>query len=372
MRPEDAAHKSRVSVEKIHDWEDGSDIPTVPQARKLASIYGRPFLEFLFPDVPILPEPRLAPDFRFHRVGPSDTEEVALKGVQEWAETQRQNALDLYAEIGETPLEFPKEIKATMRDSATECAGLAREFIGLTIDTQTSLNSRNRHTFPNILRKHFEAIGVLVFKQSGLSSTRTRGICLYADVLPIIVFGNESPGAQAFTLSHEFAHVVLGESALSGSPRPGALAGSSGKKVEIWCNNFAAAFLMPERHVRASEFAPNTRAASISDFALDKLAKQFAVSQHAMLIRLTNIGLVDIAYYWRVKRPQFLAQESSYTGGGRSVYYGSRFRNQLGDRYTGLVLEALETGRIGHHNASEFMGIKNVRHLLDIQEHFAR
>ena len=38
----------------------------------------------------------------------------------------------------------------------------------------------------------------------------------------------------------------------------------------------------------------------------------------------------------------------------------------------GLVIEALETGRIAPLSAAEFMGIKNVRHLVDIKDNFVR
>jgi Zn-dependent peptidase ImmA (M78 family) len=108
------------------------------------------------------------------------------------------------------------------------------------------------------------------------------------------------------------------------------------------------------------------------DVKLKRAARKMSVSEHAMLIRLVHLGYVAPAYYWKVKRPEFDHQEETYKGGGRSDYYGSRYRNQQGDLYTGLVLEAWATGRITNHNAAEFMGItgQTLRHLAEIRNHF--
>ena len=373
LSEEHVARRLGVTPERIVAWESGKASPTVVQARKLAHFYDRPFLEFLSPTLPEIQPPRLAPDFRFHREPPSDVEQVVLESVHTWAEEQRLNAIDLYEEIGDAPPRFPEALHASLDDSPEVVAAQIRGAVGPPIrELQLELKSADRDKFPTILRRAFEAQGLLVLKQSGIGRARTRGICLYDDVLPVIVFGNESPGAQAFTLAHEFGHVVLGASAVSGTPRfTYTHGGSVGKRIEGWCNTFAAAFLMPADAVRAHPSAPRGLVEDISDEQLNALAKRFCVSRHAMLVRLVSLGLVDPWFYWRIKRPAFLREESEYEGFGRAPYYGSRFRNSLGDRYTGLVIEAVETGRIGFQSAAEFMGTKNVRHFLEIRNNFA-
>ena len=89
-----------------------------------------------------------------------------------------------------------------------------------------------------------------------------------------------------------------------------------------------------------------------------------------MLIRLVNLGYVEPSFYWRMKRPIFIEEENYKSPPMRSSYYGSRYKNSLGNYYTGLVIEAWETGAISSHNAAEFMGIKNVAHLDDIRQNF--
>ncbi|MER8767159.1 XRE family transcriptional regulator [Mesorhizobium sp. M0092] len=365
---EDAARRLHVPPEKVIAWEhDGRpDAPTVRQARALADMYGRPFLEFFAREIPAIQQPKLAPDFRFHRIPPTSSEAAALVELQTWAEEIRLNAFDLLDLIGEPPTPFPSDLYCSIEEDVDKAAARVRERIAFPIERQTSLRSqKDRDGFPAVLRRKLEEIGILVLKQSGLSRVRTRGICLYSETFPIIVFGNESPGGTAFTLVHEFAHILLRQSALSSYPRFGN--GSSLKKVEGWCNRFAAAFLMPADSVTAFMGSFPEGSQSIADAQLASVSARYAVSPHAALIRLVNLGYVQPSFYWRVKRPQFVKQEEEYEGFGRPKYYGSRYRSSKGDLYTGLVLEAWNTGRITNHNAAEFMGIRNLDHLNDIR-----
>jgi len=362
-----AAKKTNVSVDRVEEWESGDKSPTVIQARKLAALYDRPFLEFFSKTIPNVPETELVPDFRFQR-GVNSAENIALREIQTWAEEQRLNALDLLQLIGEEAPTFPTEFYSGVHDDVEEVAKKVRAGLNFDIGVQRSMKSKDRGTLPGILRQMIESCGVLVLKQSGIRKLRARGICLYAEPLPVIIFGSEAPSGQAFTLVHEFAHILLKTSAISGAPRFGN--GSPSKKVEGWCNRFAAAFLMPIENIAADMGAIDEPMSAISDDRLRLLANRYAVSQHAMLIRLVNLRYVHPLYYWRVKRPGFIAQEEEYKGGGRSAYYGTRYRNSRGDLYTGLVLEAWNGGRITNHNAAEFMGIKNLTHLNDIRDNF--
>jgi len=368
-RVEDAARRINTSTERLVEWEDpeGKKRPTVKQARKLAEIYGRPFLEFFSKDIPEVPEVTLAPDFRFHRIPPSDTETKSLEQLHRWAEEQRLNALDLLDLLGDDPPRLPEELYATIDDDVEEVAHRVRDVAEFTIDDQILLKAAERRILPDMLRTVFTRLGVLVLRHNGLHKVRTRGICLYAEPLPIMIYGKEAPGAQAFTLAHEFAHVLIQKSAMSGPVRFGQ-AVTEGKRVEGWCNRFAAAFLIPKETVSDYFKKPRSPLDSLDDIFLSDLAEKFAVSRHAMLIRLVTLGYVERAFYWRVKRPQFINEEENYEAPpARPRYYGSRYQNSLGSFYTGLVLEAWQTGLISGHNAAEFMGIKNLRHLDDIR-----
>ncbi|UFN50658.1 XRE family transcriptional regulator [Roseomonas sp. OT10] len=366
---EAASDKLQIPVSKIISWESGETHPTVRQARILAEFYDRPFLEFLLDSPPELSEPEALPDFRLHKETDDPHEKRELKYIQAWAEEQRVNAVELFDIIGESPPKIPAKLNANLNDQPEAAAKLSREAIGFSIKQQTSLTSREGDSLPRILRRFLEMAGILVLKESSLVKFSARGMCIFKSPLPIIVFGTEAPSAQVFTMSHELGHIVLQMSAISGPPsQPKNM--NTKVKVESWCNKFAGAFLAPLEEIEGILGKVAQPSSEIADDLLENLSSHFHISRHAMLIRLVHIGYIAPEYYWDKKLAEFLAEEKKYKSFARSKYYGSRYRNALGDMYTGLVLDAWDDGHITNHNAAEFMGIKNIRHLNDIRSEF--
>lgn len=362
----EVAHMMNVKPQKISDWENLVSSPTIKQARAMADIYGRPFLEFFAKEIPDVPETNLVPDFRMHRDFAIDHENRILREVQAWGESQRLNALDLFEINGEKLPRIPEQLRATISDNPERVADLARRILNFPIEVQFNLRSQDRQNLVKIIRSKLEEIGILILKNNELGKCNARGLCIYEELLPIIILGKEAPNGSVFTLCHEFAHIILQQSAVS----DGALQRrGQGNLIETWCNRFAGAFLAPQQAI-AQFINPNRKLPEISDEALSKLANKFAISRHAMLVRLVQLNIVEADYYWQVKRPQFLEEEKKQSGGGVPAYYGVRYRNRNGDLYTGLVLEAWTNNRITNHNAAEFMGIKNLTHLFDIRNHF--
>jgi Zn-dependent peptidase ImmA (M78 family) len=368
---EEVAAKLKQPVQKVQAWEskNSNEKPTVLQARSLASLYERPFLEFFRETRPPVQEPKLVPDFRRPRDAKrlNAEQERDLKSIQAWAEAQRDNALDLYTEIGEEPPDLPEEIFSSVQSDADAAASRARKALRFDLVEQTSLKSSEQHYLPGILRHKFEDAGVLTFRRNDLKELSVRGICIYAEPLPVVIFGKESPAAQSFTLSHELAHVAIQESGIIGPVR------KKSPDTEQWCDQFAASFLMPRDAVREIVGpTPNKPATEIADSDLARYASYFRVSRHAMLIRLVHLGYVRESFYWNVKKSQFDNEEKKFKQFGRAEYYGTRYKNTLGELYTGLVLQAWSSGRITNHNAAEFMGIRNLEHLYDIRNHFGK
>jgi Zn-dependent peptidase ImmA (M78 family) len=336
----------------------------------LADFYGRPFLELFLSDPPTLTEPKLVPDFRLYPRVEGPEENRVLKNIQLWAEAQRSNALDLYEELSDSPTKIDPQLFVTIESNAEDVASTAREAISFPIEDQVGRRQNERGLVPQMIRDRIEGLGILALRVSNLKQYGVRGFCMVDDPLPIIIFGKESPNAQAFTLCHELAHIFIRQSAISGFiPREGG--DNKKRRVEEWCDGFAAAFLMPATAVaRRVENVPLPNK-TISDESLLGLAEYFAVSRHAMCIRLMHLGMVSPRFYWEVKKPQFDEEERRYRSFGRAKYYGRRFIGSLGKLYTSLVIDALNTGRITNHHAAEFMGT-TFTHLRDIRENFGR
>lgn len=365
----EAAQRANTSPEKIEAWEAGDAVPTVRQARILADYYERPFLEFFLRAPPNVAKSDLVPDFRLHRDAADPKGDRELQAIQSWAEEKRLNALDLFEAVREPVPTVPENLKAQLGSNPEIAAKLAREVADFPIEGQMALTSQQRVGMPKIIRAAIERLGVLVLKEGALAKYGVRGLTVFANPLPVIVFGAEAPTAQAFTMAHELGHIILQQSAISGPPSVRDPANET-EAAERWCDQFAGAFLMPADAVAKVWAKPNAPVVAIGDDYLRQLANTFSVSQHAMLIRLVDLGYVESTFYWDVKREDFLRQEREYKGGGIPKYYGVRYRSALGDLYTGLVLEAWSDGEITNHNAAEFMDIKGLRHLYDVRDNF--
>ena len=368
---EEAAARINVDADRLRNWESGAidDQPTVRQARALATFYDRAFLEFFYDQPPTIAESGLVPDFRIAHDAPDPHGNREILAIQHWAEAQRLNALDLLESLGDDPSPFPVELRASVTDDVEEVAIAARAAFGFPIEQQRHMTSEERKRLPDLLRERMERVGVLVFRKNELADFGVSGLCVVAFPLPIVIFATEAPGRQAFTLMHEFAHVVLRQSAISG-PDFSNNDATHDRKVERWCNRFASAFLIPAAALAELRPVPDKPAPSIDDPTLNAVARSFRVSAHAMLIRLVQLRYVDEDYYWSVKLPQFRKEEMAWKAGGRSRYWASRIVNSLGNLYTGLVLEAWGTGRIPFHQAVEYMGLPSPSHLGVIRQEF--
>ncbi len=366
----EAAKKAGVSPESVEAWEEGDGTPTARQGRLLAKAYNRSFMEFFRETPPPVREVDIAPDYRLHRHVPRPDESRELKRLHRWAAETRNSALDLYELLGDAPPKFPQKLYSTVAQDADGAAQRARAAADFPLDAQISVKHAEIGNIHKALRRAIEGLGVLVLRSPELAKLGARGLCIFEDPLPVVIFSTEAPTAQSFTLAHELAHICLQQSAISGPPardeqRP------SEEEVERWCNRFAAAFLIPAEIVAGDWSKPNQPLAAIGDDTLRQWARRFGVSRHAMLVRFVDLGYVDPSFYWAVKRAEFLQEEEDYKGSGRLKFYGSRFQSQIGDMYTALVLEAWDRGLITNHNDAEFMGISNLKHLSDIRDNFA-
>jgi len=109
----------------------------------------------------------------------------------------------------------------------------------------------------------------------------------------------DAPVRQRFTIAHELGHYILrhhvgtGENVLVDRGvmgERGALASQGIDPKEIQANQFAACLLMPSRLVRQEVERFGTT--PLSDANVSELAKTFKVSEQAMTIRLTKLGLL--------------------------------------------------------------------------------
>lgn len=171
---------------------------------------------------------------------------------------------------------------ASVEDSTRDVAAAMRELLRLPL--MPPKGSREQRI--KDLATSAEAVGVLVMRMSMLGSHHRMldprefsGFALADDRVPLI-FTNGADGkdAQAFTFAHEFAHLMLGKTALSGSDRPT----EETHQAEQWCTKVAAEFLVPTEDFLKQD-----------DQAMGALVSRYKVSPLVILIRLKTLGSID-------------------------------------------------------------------------------
>ena len=213
-----------------------------------------------------------------------------------------------------------------------------------------------------------EAAGVLVMvsgvvKDSTnrvLDAEEFRGFALADPLAPVVfVNGTDTKPAQMFTLAHELAHLFLGESALSDV----SLNSTASSKVEVWCNEVAAEFLVPLGELKAMATAHPLG-------QLDAYRQTFRVSVAVVLRRLLDAGLIGrLQFDSRYAEYALAIQQATARGPKRS---GGDFYNTLpiraSKRFVRAIVSSAKSGETTYTEAFRLLGINSVKTLRGISE----
>ena len=175
----------------------------------------------------------------------------------------------------------------SVADSADKTARSERIRLAVTGPPDGPIGGLSRSIYGN-LRRAVEGLNILTF-QYPLGTRGVRGMSLAgSDPCIILVNSKEVCQARAFTLLHEYGHILLRRGGICdehGSARPD----SDKRLAEAWCNRFAASFLMPE----AGFTAEREKIAGHSGGPLEivsELARKFKVSRYAAAVRADDLA----------------------------------------------------------------------------------
>jgi Zn-dependent peptidase ImmA (M78 family) len=325
----------------IEDWESGeySEPPWRGVLSKLAEAYRRPSLYFFLskvPDPPPFPRDFRTVDGREPVMSP----EVLLA----WRRARR---IQEYVSelLQDRAFELPVAARA---DDPEAVGGRERKRLGVTETAQRSWRSPNEAF--NSWRRAIQGAGVLVFAMD-IKREHCRGFALYDPELrpAIVVTTKEIDQAKTFTLAHEYGHLLLRMSAACLREES---AESEEGRVERWCNQFAAALLVPR-----SLLDDVTRPIDLAE--VNRLARRLTVSRHVVAIRLEELALVERGFYKglqamleaeEMRKPDAQAQQH---GGGRSAV--QRKITELGAAALTPVLAAWDQGDVSTLEAARML-----------------
>ena len=378
------AARGVAAVDRLAALERGDDEPTRPVLVRMARHYRRPLLAFY-----LSAPPRRADrgaDFRT-LTGPRSSETDALVDalVRDVRSRQQMVRAALEAEDEAEPL--PLVGVLTRSGDAAPATGSPDDMLDrqprralrglqqlavqhLSQMLGHDLDAARYHEQPTatqafkLLRSQAENAGVFVLLKGNLGSHHTalpvkvfRGFVIADDVAPFVVVNdNDSEPAWSFTLLHELVHLLLGQTGISGA-RPGT-------KVEEFCNNVAAEWMLPARTLDRIEFARDRDVAECQQ-RIGEFARPRNLSHTMVAYRLLRTGRIDqrtferlysdFGKHWQQQRDRRRAQARGSDGG--PDYYVVR-RQRVGQALLGFARRMLESGALSTTKAARILGVK--------------
>lgn len=353
-----AASKAVVTEEQLSSWEVGQAQPSIPQLRKLASVYRRPLAAFYLAETPTRFE--VMHDFRrlsADELPISRSPKLAFEIRR--AYDRREWALELMRDIDETPVDF--RVTATLRDGVEEVATRLRNAVGIKLTQQASwrIGSEAFKQWRLVL----ERAGILTLQTTSIPLPEARGFSVSVKPLPVVVVNNkDAPRGRIFTLLHEATHIMLNDGGICDLHDGG---------DEAFCNRVAGAALFPKVALLRSPTVQRHKNGdqTWTDQELQELSRQFGGSREAALVRLLTLKLTTQAFYDRmhnefVKQYEQREKEKQEADGFAPPHVIAL--SSAGPLFTALVLENLNRDKITVSDVSDYLQIR-LKHLKELQ-----
>ncbi len=343
------AKKVGTRENKVEAWEHTGKL-RFGQLEKVAQATRTP-VGFLFLQEPPSDELPI-PDFRTIADTPVQRPSPDLLEMIEMMQRRQAWMRDFLIEEGEAELDFVAS--ASLDSNPNTVAARMRETLGFAQDWASEEATWTDALLK--LRQAVDAAGVLIFisgvvgnnNYRKLDPDEFRGFALIDSYAPLIfINGSDAKAAQMFTIAHELAHVWLGQGGVSNLPALEAPA----NRVERFCNNAAAEFLVPEEAIRR-----RWPIAQRADEPFQDLARRFKVSPLVAARRALDLELISRRQFFTFYR-EYLEDErrQQERQGGGSFWNNQNVR--LGQRFGAAVVRAAKEGRLLYREAYRLTGL---------------
>ncbi len=347
---EEVSKRIKTTPEIVKAFETGEKKPTLRQLKELSQAFRRPLAAFL------LSEPRKErpkpKDYRFipNRKNIFDKKTILVlrkaRSLQEIGKELSKNIdYETKAKIERVNLSENPEIIAKKY----------RELFGLTEEKQRKF--KTPYEFFSYLRDILENMNILVF-QFSMPVEDARGFVL-SDEFPavIVVSTKDSIEARLFSLMHEFAHILLGESVIDFPD----ISISYRNKIEKWCSEFASSFLLPKEDAKIL-FEKN-RDKLTDKKTLNSLSRKYKVSKAMLLFNMMKLNYITQTDYENIinrykPKPEEVKKKEEKTGGG-GIPADKRCISEIGTKFISLVANNYDRGYITYTDALNYLSIKS-------------
>jgi Zn-dependent peptidase ImmA (M78 family) len=349
VKLDEVARKMGKKTDTIQSWESGLSTPTYIQLEKLAyQIYKRPIALFFFPEPPEEESPkqsfRTLPEREIEMMPPR------MRYLLKQARAMQVNLAELNDFTNPAKQHILHDLTFQPNVSVKTMAAEVRAYLGIDLDTQFNWKSVDEalHAWRDLLQKY----GIFVFKEV-FKDESFSGFCLYDREFPLIYLNNGSAKSrQVFSIFHELAHLLMGTGGIDTRKDDyiNQLKGDD-RKIEILCNTFAGAFLVPD-----PDFSKRIKRMPIDDISIRDLAGKYKVSREVILRKCLDRGLVTEGYYSR-KVAQWAEEAGKKSSSGGGNYYATKGA-YLGEGYLSLAFSRYFQNKISVQQLADYLGVK--------------
>ena len=359
----EAAKRVQKDVETIIRWESDEydDLPNYAQANALSDLYRYDVL-MCMREIPPQIRPPEVPDFR--TLDRNGTMASDFSSGLRWLLRMmaiRQGFVREYGPYWE--LQHQDWVGSqSIRDVDPETlAGKMRRLLRISVTTQRGF-PQGAGALNEWITAFNDNAGVFVCQTSnqggqGIELDEMRGLSLADAVAPFIVVNSKDAEAgRIFTLFHEFTHLWIGRTGLSGMAGLQAKAARNARNhVESFCDETAANALMPEAVFNARWNEHDRRDAKDT---VQTLSREFRVSRDAVAVRAAKLSRISWMTYTQFRK-DFGSEgtNSSHRASSGGNYYLTHRRN-LGRKYAELVVATWLDGQISIKQAAYYLDLR--------------
>lgn len=336
--------------ELIEAWENGTDAPSYPQLEVLAyKIYKRPLALFFFP----APPEEVDPEHSFRTLPAFEIEDL---NADTRLKIRHARALQLaVAELtgGTNPAahQIHRDLHVGPDARPEVVAADVRAYLGINLDTQRQWRTTTQAL--KVWRAAVEEHGVYVFKNT-FRQKDVSGFCLFDAEFPLVYVNNSTAETrQIFTILHELGHLLVATGGVTKRDDSfiETLTGDA-RRIEVFCNRFAAECLAPMADVRGMLGQDAT-----SDERIAQLASVFKVSRHVILTRLIELRFISQRVYEQ-KTAEWNAEYDADRGEKPGGNYYLTQAAYLGERYLRLAFGRYYDGAISIEQLADYLNVK--------------
>ncbi len=344
---EDVCKRLKTSVETLNGFELGEKTPTLRQLKDLSQAYKRPLAAFLL-SKPIK-EKTMPKDYRM-LPGKKNVFDKKTIVVLRKARSLQEIGSALSRNIN-YPTK-PKVERVKIYEKPDIIADEYRKIFGMTEEKQRKF--KTPYELFNNLRDILEDMNILVFLFP-MPLEDARGFVL-TDESPniIVVNSKDSIEARLFSMMHEFAHILLGETAID-LPN---FSLTTRNEIESWCNEFASSFLLPKGII--IQLFDSKRDVLTETKTLNTFSRKYKVSKAMILFTMFKLNYITKRVYDDVLeryKPKEIEKKEKRKGGG--IPSDRRCLSELGTKFVSIVANNYDKNHITYTDALNYLSTKS-------------